>query len=185
MVAMIQRESRRAAQVTRDLLSFVRVDDHQRGDVSLNELAREVVALRAVQQKAAGVTTSLELAEPLPTVTASRAQILQVLVNLVTNAEDALEGRATKEIRISTYHSGGAVMLRVEDNGPGIADEHKARLFEPFFTTKAPGKGTGLGLALSFAIADRHGGSLRPGDAPGGGARFTIELPLEAARVAA
>jgi C4-dicarboxylate-specific signal transduction histidine kinase len=185
MVAMMQRESRRAAQVTRDLLSFVRAEETPRGEVDLNEVAREVVELRAVQHKAAKITTILDLADDLPRAWVSRAQLLQVLVNLVTNAEDAVEGRARREIRISTSYSRGTMALRVEDTGAGIPEELKSRLFEPFFTTKAPGKGTGLGLSLSFAIAERHGGSLRASDATGGGARFTLELPFQVASLLA
>jgi len=103
----------------------------------------------------------------------------------VTNAVDAIEHLDRRTIRISTMQSGRKVCLRVEDSGPGIPEELRARLFEPFFTTKAPGKGTGLGLSLSFSIAERHSGSLRAENVPGGGARFTIELPVAEARAAA
>lgn len=185
MVALIQRESRRAAQITRDLLSFVRAEDGARGSISLNAVAHEVVELRAVAQHSAGITMTLDLAEDLPPVWASRAQLVQVVVNLVTNAEDAVEQLARREIRVSTSRSGRKVYLRVEDSGPGIPEELRARLFEPFFTTKAPGKGTGLGLSLSFSIAERHSGSLRAENIPGGGARFTIELPASESRAAA
>jgi signal transduction histidine kinase len=185
IVALIQRESRRAAQITRDLLSFVRAEDGARGSISLNDVASEVAELRAVAQHAAGMTLSLDLADDLPPVWASHAQLMQVVVNLVTNAEDAVENSERREIRISTARSGRRVCLRVEDSGPGIPEDLRARLFEPFFTTKAPGKGTGLGLSLSFSIAERHSGSLRAENIPGGGARFTIELPVAEARIAA
>ena len=185
MVALIQRESRRAAQITRDLLSFVRAEDGARGSISLNAVAREVAELRAVALHSAGITLTLQLADDLPPVWASHAQLVQVVVNLVTNAEDAVEQLARREIRVSTMRTGRKVCLRVEDSGPGIPEDLRARLFEPFFTTKAPGKGTGLGLSLSFSIAERHSGSLRAENIPGGGARFTIELPVAEARVAA
>lgn len=185
IVELIQRESRRAAQITRDLLSFVRAEDGARGSISLNDIAREVAELRAVPQHAAGVTMTLDLAADLPPVWASRAQLVQVVVNLVTNAEDAVEQCARREIRVSTSRSGRKVCLKVEDSGPGIPEDLRARLFEPFFTTKAPGKGTGLGLSLSFSIAERHSGSLRAENVAGGGARFTIELPVSESRAAA
>ncbi|NUQ19399.1 MAG: hypothetical protein HOQ09_00375, partial [Gemmatimonadaceae bacterium] len=178
MIALIQRESRRAAKVTRDLLSFVRADDDRRADVDLDDVAREVAELRAVPQRAAGVTMVLDLAGDLPPTRASRAQLVQVLINLVTNAEDAVEGRERREIRIATWRTKHCVALRVDDSGAGIPEEVRPRLVEPFFTTKSPGKGTGLGLSLSFAITERHGGTLRASDAPGGGARFVLELPL-------
>jgi C4-dicarboxylate-specific signal transduction histidine kinase len=186
IVTLIQRESRRAAQITRDLLSFVRAEDGARGSISLNDIAQEVAELRAVAQQGAGVKMTLDLADDLPKVWASHAQLVQVVVNLVTNAEDALENAPRREIRVSTARSTGRkVLLRVEDSGPGIPEELRARLFEPFFTTKAPGKGTGLGLSLSFSIAERHSGSLRAENLPGGGARFTIELPAAEVRAAA
>ena len=186
IVTLIQRESRRAAQITRDLLSFVRAEDGARGSISLNDVAREVAELRAVPQQTAGVKMTLDLADDLPAVWASHAQLLQIVVNLVTNAEDALENAPRREIRISTARATGRkVLLRVEDSGPGIPEDLRARLFEPFFTTKAPGKGTGLGLSLSFSIAERHSGSLRAENINGGGARFTIELPAAEARAAA
>ena len=186
IVTLIQRESRRAAQITRDLLSFVRAEDGARGSISLNVVAREVAELRAVAQSAAAISMSLDLADDLPMVWASHSQLLQVVVNLVANAEDAIENTDRREIRISTMRSSGRkVLLRVEDSGPGIPEELRARLFEPFFTTKAPGKGTGLGLSLSFSIAERHSGSLRAENVLAGGARFTIELPSSEARAAA
>ena len=186
IVTLIQRESRRAAQITRDLLSFVRAEDGARGSISLNDLAREVAELRAVAQNSAGIAMTLDLADDLPTVWASHSQLLQVVVNLVANAEDAVEQTSRREIRISTLRSAGRkVLLRVEDSGPGIPEELRARLFEPFFTTKAPGKGTGLGLSLSFSVAERHSGSLRADNVASGGARFTIELPSGEARAAA
>ena len=185
MVALIQRESRRAAQITRDLLSFVRAEEGARGSISLNDIAHEVAELRAVAHQTAGITMVLDLALDLPPVWASHAQLVQVVINLVTNAEDALEPCERREIRISTARLGRKVTLRVEDSGPGIPEDLRARLFEPFFTTKAPGKGTGLGLSLSFSIAERHSGSLRAENIPGGGARFTIELPAAEARAAA
>jgi signal transduction histidine kinase len=185
IVALIQRESRRAAQITRDLLSFVRAEDGARGSIDLNAIAREVAELRAVAHASAGIRLTLDLADELPPVWASHAQLVQVVVNLVTNAEDALESHDRREIRISTTRGSRKLFLRVEDSGPGIPEELRARLFEPFFTTKAPGKGTGLGLSLSFSIAERHSGSLRAENIPGGGARFTIELPVAEARAAA
>ena len=177
LVGMIQRESRRAAQITRDLLSFVRAEEGPRTDVDLNEIVREVVELRGHACKIPGLSVSVELAGGLPPVRAIRSQIVQVLMNLVTNAEDAVEEASLKTIRIRTSTVGSRVIVRVEDSGSGIAEEHRARLFEPFFTTKAPGKGTGLGLSLSYTVVQRHGGILRADSPQGSGARFTIELP--------
>jgi C4-dicarboxylate-specific signal transduction histidine kinase len=101
-----------------------------------------------------------------------------VLLNLLLNSADALEEAQVAGPRVVVRVEQEAARVRVvlEDNGPGIAQEHLARLFTPFFTTKAPGKGTGLGLALSRQYVERFGGTLQAENRPGGGARFTVDL---------
>ncbi len=106
-------------------------------------------------------------------------QLGQVTLNLVTNALQALpEARATGDnhLRITVARDGATLVLEIADNGPGVPDDHKARVFDPFFTTKAAG-GTGLGLAISKQIVEDAGGRLRLRDTDGGGATFRIELP--------
>jgi CheY-like chemotaxis protein len=108
-------------------------------------------------------------------------QMQQVLLNLVINAEQAMigtHGRGTLILR--TWHDPerGAVVLEVNDDGPGVPDDVQAKIFDPFFTTKEVGKGTGLGLTVAYAIIQEHGGRLTVKTHPGGGASFFIELPL-------
>jgi signal transduction histidine kinase len=100
-----------------------------------------------------------------------------VLVNLMRNAIDALEGTGSPHIEVCTRVDDGWRLIEVGDNGPGIAAEHLARVFEPFFTTKPVGQGTGLGLSISFSLVQRHGGSIEVRSGPGQGARFCIRLP--------
>jgi two-component system, NtrC family, sensor kinase len=122
----------------------------------------------------------VDLGTALPRVRVHRVKIVQALLNLLVNAADALESlpRASdKRARIVARLSQEALEITVEDNGPGMTDETQRRLFEPFFTTKAPGKGTGLGLALSREFIQGSGGELRAGNAASGGACFTIRLP--------
>jgi two-component system C4-dicarboxylate transport sensor histidine kinase DctB len=106
-------------------------------------------------------------------------RLQQVLVNLFSNALDAMEqaGSTPRELVVDAERNGGRVLISVTDSGPGIPEEIRAHLFEPFFTTKPQGKGLGLGLAISEQIVREFGGQLRAGPAPGGGARFTIDLP--------
>jgi len=103
-----------------------------------------------------------------------------VLLNLLLNAADAIEEAKVRggQVAVKVEQGGGRVGLVVEDNGPGIKPEHLQQLFTPFFTTKAPGKGTGLGLALSRQYVEAFGGTLRAENRPEGGARFVVELPL-------
>lgn len=111
-------------------------------------------------------------------VTSRKGQLHQILVNLVQNAADALKGREGGIIAISAATEGENLCLRVADNGPGVAAAHQDKIFEPFFTTKPIGTGTGLGLYVSYNMAGKLGGGLDYADAEGGGAVFTLRLPL-------
>lgn len=107
-----------------------------------------------------------------------RGQIHQVVVNLVQNAADAIVGREQPLIEITVRQGDSTVSIDVMDNGTGIAREHMNKIFEPFFTTKPIGRGTGLGLYVSYGIAQKLGGTLTAGNRPAGGAQFTFTVPL-------
>ena len=124
-----------------------------------------------------GIRVKREASPDLPKIRGDRQQISQVLVNLVSNAADALENRDDGEIRIRTWHNARGVFLCLEDNGPGFGPDVLGRIFNPFFTTKPVGKGTGLGLSVSHGIITSHGGDISAENRPGGGASFTIRLP--------
>jgi len=112
----------------------------------------------------------------LPKVQAEGHQIQQVLLNLLTNAVDAMPTGGS--LRVETGMADNTVFLRVADSGPGIPPEARVRIFEPFFTTKEQGEGTGLGLAICRQIVEAHRGTIEVTDTPGGGATFEIRLPL-------
>jgi two-component system sensor histidine kinase HupT/HoxJ len=101
-------------------------------------------------------------------------------MNLIQNAFDAASGRdgAAPQLWIGARVDGDALVLTLRDNGPGIREADLARIFDPFFTTKPVGQGTGLGLSISYGIVEHHGGRLAAGNAPEGGALFTLTLPL-------
>lgn len=115
-------------------------------------------------------------------VMARGSEINQVLLNILVNAAQAIEGQHRKDkgiIEIRTYEDRGNAVIRIRDDGPGIPEDVQKHIFDPFFTTKAPGKGTGLGLSISYdIIVTKHGGSLRVDSVPGTGTTFTIELPI-------
>jgi len=127
------------------------------------------------------VEVRLDLAPDLPVLWADPHQLQQVVVNLITNAHQAMrERQEPRWLTLTTRQDLGVerVRLEVADTGPGIPAELRTRIFEPFFTTKAPGHGTGLGLALCRGIVEAHGGTIQMESRPGHGTVFRIELPL-------
>jgi len=108
------------------------------------------------------------------------SEIAQVILNLLGNAADAVEGAPVRTIRVRTWEADGKVHLEVSDSGSGIDPAIQARLFEPFVTTKEIGRGTGLGLSICKNIVESHGGSITVDSEAGKGARFTVALPAAA-----
>jgi signal transduction histidine kinase len=169
----------RIGQIVRDLRSFSRAGPEQVAPTRVQELLEE--ARRVASVRIRGTKVVVEVAKELPPLVTSHQRLLQVLINLLVNAADALEGAATPEprIRLQAQVADGRLRLAVEDNGPGIPPDLRQRIFDPFFTTKPPGKGTGLGLSLSREYVGQLGGRLELSEGERGGALFTIELPFE------
>jgi signal transduction histidine kinase len=172
----IAREAYRAHETMAGLLSLARPDPGEVRPVALAEVASDGARLLRHSMDRGGVTLDLAVPADLPLVDANPAEMQQVLLNLLKNALDAspVGGR----VRVVGRQEGEEVWLEVTDQGPGVAAADRDRIFDPFFTTKSAGKGTGLGLAVSFRIAERHGGRLEHADVPGGGALFRLVLPL-------
>jgi signal transduction histidine kinase len=178
----------RVAAIVRSMKEFSHPGGGVRTPCDLNRsLENAVTVSRNAWKNVAELERDLD--PELPPVACVAGEINQVLLNLVVNAAHAIEDRRQKEpsapagrIRVSTHRDGGRIRLEVADNGCGIPDEIAHRVFDPFFTTKGVGRGTGQGLAISKAVADKHGGALTFGPAPGGGTVFSLELPLETKR---
>ena len=180
-LGVILSESERAARIVRNLLTFARKRHTTRTMVDVNRIVEETLTLRSYEQRVTNITVIPALAAGLPAVFADPHQLQQVLLNLIINAEQAMlaaHGLGTLVIR--TWHSGekDAVVIEVNDDGPGIPEDVRTKIFDPFFTTKDVGKGTGLGLTVAYAIVQEHGGRIWAGEAPNGvGASFFVELP--------
>jgi PAS domain S-box-containing protein len=178
-VEVIRSETGRASQVVRDLLAFARRSAPQREPLDLNLVIERTIRLRNYQLTASNVHVDLSLSSEIPAVTGDARQLQQVVLNLVTNAIQAVAGVGGGTLSISTHADGERVVLDVADTGTGIPQALRARVFEPFFTTKPEGEGTGLGLSVSYGIVTAHGGTIRLVDRRDGGpgARFIVTLP--------
>jgi signal transduction histidine kinase len=166
----------RIGRIVSDMLRFSRVPEEAAELVDVNDVIRAALRLAAFDRNNA-VAVEQRLAEGLPSVRGSPNRLVQVLLNLLLNANQALAGRPDARVVAESAREGHSVIVQVRDNGPGVAEQHRERVFDPFFTTRAPGEGTGLGLSIAFDIVREHGGELELGAAPEGGASFTIRLP--------
>lgn len=172
---VLTEESQRLNRTLQDFLLFARPRPPKLERADLNQLAEETAAaLRSDAQLLGAATLELALDPALPPFPHDADQVRQVLWNLLLNGVQAMGGRG--RLRLSTAAESGRAVLRVDDSGPGIDPSMLERIFDPFFTTKK--KGTGLGLAICRRIALAHGGAMSADEAPSGGARFTLSLPL-------
>ncbi|OGS12817.1 MAG: hypothetical protein A2234_05940 [Elusimicrobia bacterium RIFOXYA2_FULL_58_8] len=172
-------EAERCQKIVRNLTTFARKHKPEKTFIGLNGLLEDSLRLQEHQLQLHNITVTRELEPGLPKTMADFHQLQQVFMNLIGNAQDALAQHAgEKRLSIKTRKIGGFIRVELADNGPGIPEGCLENIFEPFFTTKEPGKGTGLGLSISFGIIAGHGGRIWADTPPGGGARFSVELPL-------
>ncbi len=180
---IIYEQAERASRIVRNLLTFARQGPAEITLVDLTDIARRTALLLEYELRLQQVELRSELSAEPVTVRADRMQLQQVLVNLLTNAVQAVAQNPPerpRRITVRTAAQADRAFFEVEDTGPGVPEELASQIFTPFFTTKEPGQGTGLGLAISYSIIERHGGTLRVERAPGGGAHFIAQLPLAA-----
>ncbi|MCS7273332.1 MAG: ATP-binding protein [Fimbriimonadales bacterium] len=178
---IIHRQTVRMSHIIQHLRTFARKPREVFEPVNLNEVAQNALILLREQLRNRGITLVERYAPDLPPVLGEANSLEQIVINLLTNARDALEGCENGQIVIETgvYHDSRQTYaeLRVRDNGPGVPPEIRSQIFDPFFTTKDPNKGTGLGLAISLEIAHKHKGMLMLGDTQQG-AEFVLRIPV-------
>ena len=165
-----------ARTLTGKLLTFARGGSFERVPVAVNDVVLETLRILSGSLGAA-IEVRLSLDPDLPSILADAAGLQQILMNFFANARDAMNGKGC--LRIQTRREDGAVVLEIEDSGPGIPEAIRTRIFEPFFTTKRE-RGTGLGLSVVYGLVKSFRGSITTGDASTGGARFTISFPAHA-----
>jgi two-component system C4-dicarboxylate transport sensor histidine kinase DctB len=177
------RETERCIDIVRNLLIFSRmekVDEEQKSPVRIDDIFDRVMRLFDYRIGKTGVQVDRVFDPDLPPIALQISNFQQVLLNLVGNALDALDGRPDPQLCLRTERSAAGVRIAVEDNGCGVAPDIATRIFDPFYTTKPPGKGTGLGLSVCSSIVANCGGSIDCLSLDDGRTAFRIELPLDA-----
>jgi signal transduction histidine kinase len=185
-LATIEKEARRCRAIIDHLLKFARQERVAVEPMALGPTIEDAAAIMRHQMALNGVTLQTRVEPDLPLIRGSANQLQQVLMNLMLNAQQAMDGSGGS-VEVDARRAGpDAVEVRVRDDGPGVPEEIRGRIFEPFFTTKPAGKGTGLGLSVSFGIIREHQGTIAVESEPGRGTTFVIRLPIaeEAAHAA-
>jgi signal transduction histidine kinase len=175
----VVRNTQRASAIVERIRGYIRPAETRREPVDLAQIVREVVDLVAAEARERAVACNLGPSPPLGPVAGDPIQLSQIVLNVLRNAIDAAALGARREVEIDSLVQDGAIVLRVRDSGPGFSPQALQRAGEPFFTTKT--QGLGLGLSISRAIAEQHGGALRLGNAEGGGAIVELKLPMQTA----
>jgi PAS domain S-box-containing protein len=176
-IGILQQQARRAAEIVHNLTYFSRPPSPGKTPVSLGEIVERTLNLHAYSLRKNSITVDFLTEPSLPRVQGDPHQLMQVFLNLILNAEQAIrEARERGTLRIRLGTSGDSVWASFQDDGPGIPADIVGSIFDPFYTTKRPGRGTGLGLSICKAVMKEHNGTLEAANAPGGGAVFTVTL---------
>ena len=189
-IASLRQEARRAADIVQNLQYFARPPASGHTQVNLNELVQRTVQMQAYPLRKSNITVDFLPDPAIPSIAADPNQLMQVFLNLLLNAEQAIRESASPEakdkgtIRVRIARKRDSVSIVFQDDGPGIAPETLPHIFDPFFTTRRPGRGTGLGLSICKTVLREHRGNIEAAPGPDGGAVFTITLPIAAAESA-
>ncbi|HUF28106.1 MAG TPA: PAS domain S-box protein [Gemmatimonadaceae bacterium] len=179
-VETIHSEARRAAKIVASLLTFARQHQPERRATDLNQVVLDTVELRRYAMRVRQIELDISLDPELPQTFADGAQLQQVVLSLISNAEQAVSESwpGEKRIIVRTARDGDLLLLRITDTGPGVTSDNVERIFDPFYSTRPAGQGQGLGLSVSDGIVREHGGRIRVESPPAGGASFVVEIPL-------
>jgi PAS domain S-box-containing protein len=180
-IAILQQQARRAAEIVHNLTYFATPPTPGKTRVSLGEIVERTLNLHSYSLRKNNITVDFIREAGLPYVQGDPHQLMQIFLNLILNAEQAIrEARDKGTLRIRMGATGQSVWASFLDDGPGIPAEILASIFDPFYTTKRPGRGTGLGLSICKSVMKEHNGTVEAANVPGGGAVFTVTLPATA-----
>src|SRR6266403_1800071 len=175
IIEKIVKQTFRASEIVNNLLNFSRTGAGELANVDVNKVVEETLSLVAHPLKTSQIQVVKNLGDSLPSVRGSANKLQQVFLNLFLNARDAMPSGGMLEVKTAAHH--GSVEIEIVDTGAGIPREHIHKIFDPFFTTKATGRGTGLGLSVSYGIIKEHAGKIDVRSMPGKGTSFHVEFP--------
>ena len=180
-LAILQQQARRAAEIVQNLTYFSRPPAPGKSKINLVEVVERTLNLHAYSLRKNNITVDFLKEAGVPYALGDPHQLMQVFLNLIVNAEQAIrEVRDKGTLRIRLGRGENAVWVSFHDDGPGIPKETLSSIFDPFYTTKRPGRGTGLGLSICKSVLKEHNGSVEAANSPEGGAVFTVTLPISA-----
>src|ERR1700752_4466622 len=178
-LGMLQQQARRAAEIVQNLTYFSRPPAPGKSRINLTEVVERTLNLHAYSLRKNNITVDFLKELGMPYALGDPHQLMQVFLNLIVNAEQAIrKARDKGTLRIRLGKGDNSVWVSFHDDGPGIPKENLASIFDPFYTTKRPGRGTGLGLSICKSVMKEHNGTVEAANSPGGGAVFTVTLPI-------
>ncbi|MBS3756274.1 MAG: PAS domain-containing protein [Desulfobacterales bacterium] len=173
----IVEDANRCKEIVKSLLVYSRSTDSRRSIIHVNELVEQSFKLTRDQKTFRNIEINKQLSDEMMLLNVDTNKLSQVIINLVMNAADAMDGKGTLTVRTYRNKAAQKVYLEISDTGCGIAEENVSKIFDPFFSTKAKGKGTGLGLSIAYGIVEEHGGRISVKETGPGGTTFLLELP--------
>ena len=182
-LAILQQQARRAAEIVQNLTYFSRPPAPGKSKINLVEVVERTLNLHAYSLRKNNITVDFLKEAGVPYALGDPHQLMQVFLNLILNAEQAIrDARDKGTLRIRLGKGDNSVWVSFHDDGPGIPKENLSSIFDPFYTTKRPGRGTGLGLSICKSVMKEHNGSVDAANSPDGGAVFTVTLPISAVK---